>query len=308
MIHTEGLTKSFDGRVAVSNLNLDVKDGEVFGFLGPNGAGKTTTVRLLCSLIGPTSGRAVVNGFELGKQDMDIRRTVGILTETPGLYDRLSAARNLAIFADLYEVPRDQREQRVRHYLEMMGLWERRDDMVVGFSKGMRQKLAIARSLIHDPKMLFLDEPTASLDPEASKMVHEFIDGLRAEGHTIFLCTHNLDEADRLCDRIGVMKQTLIRVDSQANLRRSLYGRKVVLQLTSVTPEISAAIKSLPFVKSIEQDGSSLTIALDMPEEQNPALVRTVLDAGGGIQYLTEMKYSLEDVYFSLVGQGGTGE
>ena len=171
--------------------------------------------------------------------------------------------------------------KRVRHYLEMMGLWERRNDMVVGFSKGMRQKLAIARSLIHDPKMLFLDEPTASLDPEASKMVHDFIIELRKEGHTIFLCTHNLDEADRLCDRIGVMKQTMIRVDSQANLRRSLYGRKVVLQLTSVTPEISAAIKALPFVKSIEQDGRSLTIALDKPDEQNPALVRAVLDAGG---------------------------
>jgi ABC-2 type transport system ATP-binding protein len=307
MIHTEALTKSFDGRVAVENLNLDVKDGEVFGFLGPNGAGKTTTVRLLCSLIGPTSGRAIVNGFEVGKQDMDIRRTVGILTETPGLYDRLSAERNLTIFADLYEVPADQRDQRVRHYLEMMGLWERRDDMVVGYSKGMRQKLAIARSLIHDPKMLFLDEPTASLDPEASKVVHEFIDELRKEGHTIFLCTHNLDEADRLCDRIGVMKQTMIRVDSQANLRRSLYGRKIILQVAAVSPEIIAAIKALAFVKSVEQDGTSLTIALDKPEEQNPALVRAVIDAGASIQFLTEIKYSLEDVYFSLVGQGGMG-
>jgi ABC-2 type transport system ATP-binding protein len=307
MIHTEGLTKAFDGRVAVDGLSLDVKEGEVFGFLGPNGAGKTTTVRLLCSLIGPTGGHAWVNGFEVGKQDMDIRRSVGILTETPGLYDRLSAVRNLTIFADLYEVPPEQRDKQVQHYLEMMGLWERRDEMVVGFSKGMRQKLAIARSLIHDPKVLFLDEPTASLDPEASKVVHEFIEELRKEGHTIFLCTHNLDEADRLCDRIGIMKQKLIKVDSQANLRRSLYGRKVVLQVANLTPEITAAVKALPFVKSAEQADGGLSIAVEKPEEQNPALVRAVLQAGGDVQFLTEMKHSLEDVYFSLVGESGAG-
>jgi len=307
MIHTEGLTKTFDGRIAVDAINLDVKEGEVFGFLGPNGAGKTTTVRLLSCLIGPTSGRAWVNGFEVGKQDMDIRRSVGILTETPGLYDRLSAEKNLIIFADLYEVPPDVRDKQVRRYLEMMGLWDRRNEMVAGFSKGMKQKMAIARALIHNPKVLFLDEPTASLDPEASRVVHEFIQGLRSEGHTIFLCTHNLDEADRLCDRIGVMKQKLITVDSQANLRRSLYGRKVVLQVTSITPEIISAIKALPFVKAVDRSDGALTIALDKPEEQNPILVRTVLQAGGEIQFLSEMKHSLEDIYFSLIGQGEAG-
>jgi ABC-2 type transport system ATP-binding protein len=307
MIHTEGLSKAFDGLVAVDAINLDVKEGEVFGFLGPNGAGKTTTVRLLCCLIGPTAGRAWVNGFEVGKQSMDIRRTVGILTETPGLYDRLSAERNLTIFADLYEVPADERDKRVRHYLEMMGLWDRRNEMVVNFSKGMRQKLAIARSLIHDPQVLFLDEPTASLDPEAAKVVTDFIVQLRGEGHTIFLCTHNLDEADRLCDRIGVMKQKLIRVDSQANLRHSLYGSKVVLQLAAITPEVTAAIKALPFVSSVEQSNGGLAIAIEKPAEQNPALVRAVVEAGGQIQFLTEMRHSLEDVYFSLVGQGGQG-
>jgi len=307
MIHTEQLSKAFDGRVAVDAISLDVKKGEVFGFLGPNGAGKTTTVRLLCCLIGATSGRAWVNGFEVGKQSMDIRRTVGILTETPGLYDRLSAERNLTIFADLYELPRDERDKRVRHYLEMMELWDRRNEMVVNFSKGMRQKLAIARSLIHDPQVLFLDEPTASLDPEAAKVVTDFITELRSEGHTIFLCTHNLDEADRLCDRIGVIKQKLIRVDSQANLRRSLYGNKVVLQLAAITPELTAAIKALPFVKSVEQSNGGLAIAIEKPVEQNPALVRAVVEAGGEIQFLTEMKHSLEDVYFSLVGQGGEG-
>jgi len=307
MIHTERLSKAFDGRLAVDAIDLDVKEGEVFAFLGPNGAGKTTTVRLLSCLIGPTGGRAWVNGFEVGKEDMQIRRTVGILTESPGLYDRLSAERNLAIFADLYEVPTEQRDKQVHRYLEMLGLWERRSEMVAGFSKGMKQKMAIARSLIHEPKVLFLDEPTASLDPEASRVVREFIEQLKAEGRTIFLCTHNLDEADRLADRIGVMKQKLITVDTPANLRQRLYGRRVVLQLVAITPGIVAAIKALPFVKNVAEADGSLEISLDKPEEQNPVLVRTVLQAGGDIRFLSEFRHSLEDVYFSLVGEGGTG-
>jgi ABC-2 type transport system ATP-binding protein len=293
--------------MAVSALDLDVKEGEVFGFLGPNGAGKTTTVRMLSCLIGPTGGRAWVNGFEVGKEDIQIRRTVGILTESPGLYDRLSAEKNLGLFADLYEVPADKRDKQVRRYLEMLELWDRRHEMVAGFSKGMKQKMAIARSLVHEPKVLFLDEPTASLDPEASRLVREFVEQLRAEGRTIFLCTHNLDEADRLCDRIGVMKQKLITVDAPANLRRTLYGRKVVLQVQVITAEITSAIKALPFVKGIEQANGELVIALDKPEEQNPLLVRTVLQAGGDIQFLSEKKHSLEDVYFSLVGEAGAG-
>ena len=264
----------------VDAINLDVNDGEVFGFLGPNGAGKTTTVRLLACLIGPSGGKAWVNGFEVGKEDINIRRSIGILTESPGLYDRLSAERNLSIFADLYEVPADQRDKNVRRYLEMMGLWDRRNEMVAGFSKGMKQKMAIARALIHEPKIVFLDEPTASLDPEASRVVREFIEELKSEGHTIFLCTHNLDEADRLCDRVGVMKQKLVRVDTPANLRSSLYGRMVMLQPVKVTPQITAAIKALPFVKNVTQENGGLMISLDKPEEQNPVLVRTVLRSG----------------------------
>ncbi len=307
MIHTEGLSKRFNGKVAVDALDLDVREGEVFGFLGPNGAGKTTTVRMLSCLIAPTDGHAWVNGFEVGKQDMDIRRTVGILTENPGLYERLSAYKNLDVFARLYEVPDDQREKQVRRYLEMLGLWERRGETVAEFSKGMKQKMAIARALIHEPKLLFLDEPTASLDPEASKVVHDFIEQLKTEGRTIFLCTHNLDEADRLCDRIGVIKQKLIQVGTPASLRLSLYGRQVILQLKAITPEVMAAIKELPFVKNVEQSNGGLLIALDKPEEQNPVLVRRVVEAGGEIQYVSELKVSLQDVYLSLVGSGGAG-
>ncbi|HWR67171.1 MAG TPA: ABC transporter ATP-binding protein, partial [Bellilinea sp.] len=203
MIRTEQLSKYFTTRKgqqpirAVQDLTLEVREGEVFGFLGPNGAGKTTTVRMLTSLIGPTAGRAFIGRWEIGKDDQKIRRSVGILTESPGMYERLSAERNLSIFASLYDVP-DVPGQ-VEKYLRMLGLWNRRFDEVGSFSKGMRQKLAIARALLHEPQALFLDEPTSGLDPEAAKLVRDFIEELKSLGRTIFLCTHNLDEADRLC-------------------------------------------------------------------------------------------------------------
>ena len=203
MIKTRNLTKIFkigkkgkDELIAVDALNLEVYRGEVFGFLGPNGAGKTTTVRMLTGLIRPTSGSAQVTGFELGKDDTQIRRNVGFLTESPGMYERLTAEKNLTIFDELYDVP--EVEAAVNKYLSMLGLWERRHDSVGSFSKGMRQKLAVARALIHEPQILFLDEPTTGLDPEAAKTVRGFIEELKSEGRTIFMTTHNLDEAEKL--------------------------------------------------------------------------------------------------------------
>ncbi|MCP4425619.1 MAG: ABC transporter ATP-binding protein, partial [Chloroflexi bacterium] len=192
MINCDNLTKKFDETLAVDRLTLEIDEGEVFGFLGPNGAGKTTTVRMLTSLIAPSAGQATVMGYKIGGDDQEIRRNVGILTETPGLYDRLSAQRNLTIYAKLYEV--EQVERQAEKYLKMLGLWERRHDAAGTFSKGMRQKLAIARTLLHEPKIIFLDEPTAGLDPEAAKLVRNFIAELKGEGRTIFICTHNLDE------------------------------------------------------------------------------------------------------------------
>ena len=221
MIRTENLEKKFGNTTAVKSLSLDIKEGEVFGFLGPNGAGKTTTVRMLSGLIAPTKGSAIVNGFKIGIDNQKIRSTIGVLTETPGLYENLTADQNLRIFAKLYGV-KDISGQ-VEKYLRMLGLWERRFEIAGTFSKGMRQKLAIARALIHEPRTLFFDEPTAGLDPEAAHMLRSFIDDLRKGGRTIFLCTHNLDEADRLCDRIGVFKTHLLVVDSNSNLRSSLF-------------------------------------------------------------------------------------
>ena len=185
MIRIESLTKRFNGILAVDGLTLEVRQGEVFGFLGPNGAGKTTTVRMLTSLIAPTGGTAWVNGHQIGVRDDAVRASAGILTETPGLYPRLNAKENLRLFAKLYGV--DDVGGQVKRYLTMLGLWERRNEPVGGFSKGMRQKLAIARALLHEPPVLFLDEPTSALDPEAARVVRDFIEELSGQGRTIFI-------------------------------------------------------------------------------------------------------------------------
>ncbi|MCJ7668187.1 MAG: ABC transporter ATP-binding protein [Anaerolineae bacterium] len=301
MIKVEGLTRWFDGTLAVDSLTLEVREGEIFGLLGPNGAGKTTTVRMLACLIAPTSGQAIIDGYKVGEEDTEIRRRIGFLTEAPGLYDRLSAYKNLDIYARLYEVPADRRERQIRRYLEMLELWDRRHDPVATFSKGMKQKLAIARALIHEPRVLFLDEPTAGLDPEAAKLVRDFIAELRQEGRTIFLCTHNLDEADRLCDRIGVIRQHLIQVDTPENLRNHLYGRKVVMQLRALSDAHLRLVRALPFVKEAYQEGDRLVVALDNPEDENPILVRRLVEAGAEIQFVSELKHSLEEVYLTLI-------
>ena len=299
MIKTENLTKEFPATIAVDGLNLEVREGEVFGCLGPNGAGKTTTVRMLTSLIAPTRGTAWVNNFQIGKQDTDIRRSVGILTETPGMYDNLSAFFNLEIYARLYEVP-DPAGQ-VEKYLRMLGLWERRHDSAGTFSKGMKQKLAIARAMLHEPRILFLDEPTAGLDPEASRLVRDFISELKRAGRTIFLCTHNLDEADRLCDRIGVFKSHLLVVDSPANLRTQLFGRSVVFHLHEPNSQLQTAVTSLPYVNEARLIENKLVVTLDDPDLHNPEIVRTLVNAGANIQFVGELRRSLEDVYLQLV-------
>ena len=299
MIHAENLTKKFGDVLAVDSLSLDVAEGEVFGFLGPNGAGKTTTVRMLTSLIGPTRGSATVSGFTLGQQDTEIRRTVGVLTETPGMYDNLSAEYNLRIFAELYEV-KDVTGQ-VEKYLKMLGLWERRLDAAGTFSKGMKQKLAIARALLHEPRILFLDEPTAGLDPEGAHLVREFIAELKKEGRTIFLCTHNLDEADHLCDRVGVFKTRMLVVDTPTSLRASVFGRKVIFHLRAANETMADNVRKLTFVREVKVFENKLVVNLDDPEAHNPDVVRALVKAGADVQFVGELRHSLEDVYLQLV-------
>ena len=299
MIKMENLTKEFDGKLAVDRLTLEIAKGEVFAFLGPNGAGKTTTVRMLTSLIAPTSGSAAVLDYKIGQDDQEIRRNVGILTEMPGMYARLSAFRNLHIYACLYEVP--DPEKQVNKYLSWLGLWERRNDPVGTFSKGMRQKLAIARALIHEPKVLFLDEPTSGLDPESAKLVRDFIAELPGQGRTIFMCTHNLDEADRLCDRIAVFDTQLRVVDTPNGLRRQLYGRQVVFHLSHAREEDAALIRSMEFVEKVDLVDGKLVVSLSEPEIHNPEIIRQLVNSGAEIQFVGEIRHSLEDIYLQLV-------
>ena len=229
MIETEGLTKKFGDFTAVDSVSINVGEGEVFGFLGPNGAGKTTTVRMLCCLISKSAGKARIGGYDVGNDgdSLKIRRMIGLVPDNVGLYEALSAYKNLDIYGRLYGVPEPKRGENIKRTLTMLELWEKRDESAGTFSKGMKQKLAIARALIHDPQVLFMDEPTANLDPEASKTVRDFILDLKKEKRTIFLNTHNLDEAQRVCDRIAILNTKLMATGSPEELERMVGNRMV---------------------------------------------------------------------------------
>ena len=274
MIEVVGLGKRFGAVQAVHELSFTVGDGEIFGLLGPNGAGKTTTVRMLAGLIVPSAGGARVNGLQLGHDSSRIRASSGILTESPGLHDKLTARQNLSYYGYLYGLRGAVLRHAVDRYLEIVGLEGMRDRKVIGFSKGMRQKVAIARALLHEPEAIYLDEPTSGLDPHAAKTVRDFVSTLRNAGRSIVMCTHNLDEAERLSDRIGIMQGTLLRVDTPAGLRRR---------------------------------GRAATVRVELAASDGEA--RRLLDAlvahGARIVALHEEAASLEDVYLHLVGELG---
>ncbi|GIV87474.1 MAG: multidrug ABC transporter ATP-binding protein [Chloroflexus sp.] len=301
------LSRRFQTITAVDNLDLVVPVGTIFGFLGPNGAGKTTTVRMLCALIAPSSGSARVAGFDVQTEAESVRANTGILTETPALYDTLSALENLTFFARLYGLSATQASERAAHYLRLFELWERRNDPVGGFSKGMRQKLAIARALLHDPAVLFLDEPTSGLDPAASRSVRDVIKSLRASGRTIFLTTHNLAEADELCDLIGVFRTRLISLDTPANLRTRLFGRSVRVVLAHPATPLVPLVQQLSFVMNVTVDERTLLVQLTDPEKDNPVLVRTLVAAGADVCYIEPFTPSLEAVYLELIQEPVAG-
>ncbi|HAF10901.1 MAG TPA: multidrug ABC transporter ATP-binding protein [Chloroflexi bacterium] len=302
VLRTERLVKRFERLTAVEDLDLEVREGEVFGFLGPNGAGKTTTLRLLCALIAPTSGTAEVAGFRLGAQDEQIRASVGILTEQPGLYERQSAEDNLLFFAALFGLSPKVARAQTERYLRLMGLWDRRTEAVATFSRGMKQKMAIARAAIHEPRIIFLDEPTTGLDPDAARTVREFIAQIRGEGRTVFLCTHNLDEADRLCDRIAFFRRSVIRIDTPAHLRAELYGHATEFRiLPSPRPEHLVTVQAVDGVTGAQLENGSIVVSSADPFLVNPQVIRALVGAGAEVAYVTERKASLEDVYLRIV-------
>ncbi len=299
VILAKNLSKTFGANVVVDSLSFDIHRGEVFGLLGPNGAGKTTTIRMLAALIAPTSGEAIVSGYSVLSLGHLIRRKIGILTESPGLYDGLNAERNLSFFAQMYDL--ENPEQQIEKYLKMLGLWERRFDLVSEFSKGMRQKLALARALLHEPEILFLDEPTSGLDPEMARLVRDFINEVREQGRTILLTTHNLDVAEDLCDRVGILKTRLLALSEPGILRRDLFGRAVVFHLGQPATGYLDMVKSLSSVQSAEAIENKLVLKLADPETENPAIVRILVEASADIQFVGEIRRSLEDIYLQIV-------
>ena len=303
MIDAENLTRKFGDLTAVDNLTLHVNEGEIFGFLGPNGAGKTTTVRMLACLISKTSGTAKIGDYEIGNRadQQKIRRIIGLIPDNVGLYEELTAYKNLDFYGRYYKVDEAKRRERIEYFLKLLGLWDKRDLAAGTFSKGMKQKLAIARALIHDPQVLFMDEPTANLDPEASKTVRDFILELKKEKKTIFLNTHNLDEAQRICDRIAILNTKLMALGTPAELERLESGRKIVVQLESVNEAIISAVRKVVTGEVEVGEGNKLIIGVGDPERENPDIMSAIGAAGGRIQFVTEASSTLEDVYLKRV-------
>jgi len=302
LIETQNLTKKFGELTAVDGVSLKVEEGEVFGFLGPNGAGKTTTVRMLCCLISKTSGEARIADYDVGKDSdsLKIRKLIGLVPDSVGLYDDLTAYDNLEFYGKLYGCTEAQRRENIERFLKMLGLWDKKDVTAGTFSKGMKQKLAIARALIHDPRVLFMDEPTVNLDPESAKTVRDFILELKKEKKTVFLNTHNLDEAQRICDRIAILNTKLMAIGTAEELERSVRGRQTVVQLSSVSEAIMGALGRLTTAK-VTRDGNSITVDVADPEKENPAIVRAIVGAGGDVQSVSVTTSTLEDAYLKLV-------
>ena len=306
IIETFGLSRHFGKVAAVEELTLAVEAGEVLGFLGPNGAGKTTTIRMLAGMIAPTKGHAIVAGHRTERNVEQLHEVIGMLTQTPGLYDRLSARRNLEYFASFY--PSIESRSQVEKYLKLIGLWKRCNDKVGTFSKGMKQRLALARALVHEPKVLFLDEPTAGLDPEAAGEVRQLIRTLREEGRTIFLSTHNLSEAEMLCNRIAVLHTRLLAMDTPEQLRRRFFRRQIIVQMEAADAEVTEKVKELAFVQEVREEGSQLILELSDSEQNRPELVKAIVEAGGRVIGVSEKQYPLEEVYLRLIREESGNE
>ena len=306
VVETEALTRHFGEITAVDRLTLTVERGEVFGFLGPNGAGKTTTIRLLNGVLAATSGRAIVLGLDVQTDGSEVRRHTGVLTESPSLYERLTGRENLLTFGALYGIPEGEVETRVDETLEFFGLTDRANEKVGGYSKGMKQRLAVARALLHRPELLFLDEPTASLDPAAARQVTDLIAALsHQEGRTVFLCTHNLDEAQRLCDRVGVIARgRLIALGTPAELAKELFrGTWLDIDLAAdAAPSLVQRVREMEVVTDVTIEPRHIAVQV-RDEEAIPIVVATVVESGGRVYRVAPRQHTLEEIYFELQGE-----
>ena len=304
-VKVQNLTHTFGTLKAVDDMTFNIRRGEVFGLLGPNGAGKTTTVRLLNGLYAPAQGSIEVLGMNPQSEGNAVRRRTGILTETPAIYERLTARQNLEFFGTLAGMDKTDLKRRIEELLAFFGLEKRADDLVGKYSKGMKQRLALARAFLHRPELIYLDEPTSGLDPESAQQVRELIESLRVQnGHTVFLCTHHLDEAQRLCDRVAILNRG--RVLAQGTLEelghRFLPGLWIEIGLWMPLPTGEEIVRRQPGVLQVNVDGRALKVQVNS-ESQVPAIVRGLVEAGAQIVSVQPVKTSLEDVYFKLQAQ-----
>jgi len=303
IIETFNLTKEFNGLVAVKNVSLKIEEGEIFGLLGPNGAGKTTFISMLCTLLKPTSGTAKVNGYDIIKEQSQVRKSIGIVFQEPSLDNRLTGRENLEMHAGLYSVPKSERKKRIEEVLELVALSDRADELVRTYSGGMKRRLEIARGLIHYPKVLFLDEPTLGLDPQTREHIWEYIKKLAEREHiTILLTTHYMEEADALCDRVAIMDRGEIKVlDTPEALKNTLEGDVVTLEVDK--HEIAEKIKSLEEVKKVQTVNSRIFITVKNAETFVPKILDFVKSNGTIVKAISIRKPSLGDVFLHYTGR-----
>jgi ABC-2 type transport system ATP-binding protein len=302
-LSVDRLTKRFGTRTAFEDVSLQVAPGEVFGFLGPNGAGKTTTVRTLGTLIAPTSGAATIAGIPLRPENgVEIRQHISIMPEAPGLYSRLSVTENLQFFAGLYGLRNPG--ARISEALGAVNLVDRAADLCGSLSKGLRQRVGLARAMLNDPEIMFLDEPTSGLDPVAAREVHDLINGLRQKGVTIFLTTHRLDEAQRLCDRVAILNTTLRTVGRPEDLREELFSTTLVVTTVAPLGNPAAVFDGVASVESWHaSEASSYALSVSDMHVAAPEIARRLVAAGADVLFLGEVQHSLEDVYLKLVDE-----
>jgi ABC-2 type transport system ATP-binding protein len=308
MIEAVNLTKVFGDFIAVNDVSLTVKEGQVLALLGHNGAGKTTTTRMLSAILAPTKGYAKIAGYDTVTQALEVRRSIGHLTELPGLYSRMRIEEYLDFFAEVFNVPKETRRSRAEEMMRQFDLWETRKLKIGEYSKGMRQKTALIRALIHDPKVLFLDEPTSAMDPYSSKLVRDSISQLKKQNRTVVLCTHNLYEAEELADHIAIIRKGEILIEgSPDDLKRRLLGAPsftVKLAQYQQPDNLPTRLKELVEVSDFGVDW--FTYRCEEPEKYNPRLLKILVESGYQVITISETPRSLESVYLKIAGTPAT--
>jgi ABC-2 type transport system ATP-binding protein len=308
VISVQHLTRRFGSRTAVNNVTFDVSRSEIVALLGPNGAGKTTTLRMLAGLIAPTGGSIAIDGVQLTRATgATIRARIGLLTEAPGLWDRLTVRENLRVYSQLYGL--SDADRRIDRVLELFALADRGSTRTAELSKGMRQKVALARTLLHEPVVLLLDEPTSGLDPEVTRTVRQLLDERRTAGCAILVSTHNLDEAERIADRVAVLHQHLVAIDSPDRLRGRLTTGRLIVRLSGDAAPYAAAVRQIVGPVEILIDRASFIVDVRDAEQQTPSIVAALVAAGAKVLEVRPEIPALEDVYLHLMGaSGGSGE